>query len=238
MPRGPRVSARPRRLLVVAAHPDDETLGCGASVARWVGEGSRADLLVLGEGVTSRSARREPLKVRRALSALDRDLRSAARLLGFSSVSHAAFPDNRFDDANLLDIVKAIEAVRDATRPDWVLTHHPGDLNLDHVLVSRAVVTAFRPLAGTHLRRLLSFEVPSSTEFGLPLRGPAFRPNLFVDVSKTLGRKCRAMNRFRSERRRPPHPRSESALRALATLRGAAAGLAVAEAFEILWERA
>jgi LmbE family N-acetylglucosaminyl deacetylase len=219
------------RVLVVAAHPDDEVLGAGGTIARHVDRGDRVTILICGEGITSRFDARGDTPVA-SLASLARDARAAATVLGVADLRFVGLPDNRFDDVPLLDVVKAIEEVKVDTRPTIVYTHHGGDLNIDHEVVHRATLTAFRPLPGEPLRELLAFEVASSTEWG-PAAG-AFTPNRYVAIDATLARKVRAMAAYRSEARAFPHPRSARAIRAKAAVRGSEAGLAAAEACAVV----
>lgn len=219
--------------LVVAAHPDDEVLGCGGAIARMADEGWAVDVLILAEGLTSREPVRDASGHRAGLDALGECARRAAAILGARGVRLESFPDNRMDGVELLDVVKCIEREIERCRPVRVLTHHLGDVNVDHGVVHRAVAAACRPLPGTCVREVLYFEVASSTEWSGAHSLPAFRPNLFIDIGATLERKLRALDEYRSELRPFPHPRSLAAVEHLARWRGASAGCAAAEAFEI-----
>lgn len=221
------------RVLVVAAHPDDEVLGCGATVARLADAGGEVTLAILGEGITSRYADRgeaEPA----LLEQLGGDARRAAEILGASDCVLHDLPDNRFDSVPMLDVVKVVESLVARVQPQTIFTHHSGDLNVDHGVVHRAVLTATRPVAGSAVRRVLAFEIPSSTEWAFGRFEPAFRPNVFVDVSATLHRKLAAMRAYETEARPFPHPRSDEALEALARHRGSSVGVRAAEAFELI----
>lgn len=224
------------RTLVIAAHPDDEVLGAGASIARWIDEGRDVRIAILGEGATSRSARREDTDPA-LVAALKRKAASAAAILGAPPPRMAGLADNRFDTLPLLDLVRVVEALVAEFEPELVLTHHGGDLNVDHGLTFRAVLTALRPMQGTRVRELRVFEIPSSTEWSFGRVGASFRPDVFVDVSATLHRKLEAMACYESESRPFPHPRSPQALEALARTRGAQVGFLAAEAFETIWRR-
>jgi LmbE family N-acetylglucosaminyl deacetylase len=220
-------------VMVIAAHPDDEVLGCGGTLAHH----SAADdvrIVILGEGLTSRSPQRAGAPAG-TLDELRRDALAAGAVLGARSVEFGGLPDNRFDEMSLLDIVKQVEGWIAAHRPDVVYTHHPGDLNIDHGITFRAVLTATRPGASPYqVRDLLAFETLSATEWAFERIGTPFRPNVFTDVSATIDRKLDAMSRYRSESRPAPHPRSPEKIRALAAHRGAASGVAYAEAFELI----
>jgi len=220
------------KTLVIAAHPDDEVLGAGASIARWLDEGRKVNLAILGEGATSREATN-----RRAVAVLERTAIEAARRLGAAPPRFLGLPDNRFDSLPLLEIVQRVESLIEEFQPELVLTHHGGDLNVDHALTFRAVLTALRPMQGGRVRELRTFEIASSTEWAFGRFEPAFRPNCFVEVSATLQRKLDAMECYESEARAFPHPRSSQALEALARTRGAQSGFMAAEAFETIWRR-
>lgn len=223
-------------VVVVAAHPDDEVLGCGATIARLAHEGANVHIAILGEGITSRSADRSASKSVE-IEGLHKNAREAAKLLGAKSVSLHNLPDNRFDTVPLLEIVKTVEALVEERKPEVIYTHHGSDLNVDHQLTNKAVLTATRPVAGgLRIREVLAFEVPSSTDWSFQQLAPVFRPNVFFDISGTLELKLRAMEIYKSEVRAFPHPRSRQALEAVARRWGSIAGLQAAEAFELIRE--
>jgi LmbE family N-acetylglucosaminyl deacetylase len=220
-------------VLVVAAHPDDEVLGCGATVARLAGEGHPVHIAILGEGISSRYRRREDADPAE-LDALQACSRRASEALGATALTALRLPDNRFDTVPFLDIVHLVERVLDDVGPSVVYTHHPGDLNIDHVITFRAVLTATRPISSCLVRDLYSFEVPSSTEWAFERGDRGFRPNVFFDVSATIETKVRAMALYEGECRAFPHPRSPEVLRAIAQRWGSVAGVSHAEAFELI----
>lgn len=220
----------PKTVLVVAAHPDDEVLGCGGTIARSVDQGVTVHVAFLADGVFSRTSESgaqpdEELQVRRATA------QKANKILGVKSVSFGDFPDNRMDTVALLDIVKNVEDLIVKHQPDTIFTHHAGDLNIDHRRTHEAVVTACRPRLGHPVKTILCFEVPSSTEWQVPGSGPFFAPNWFVDISKTLDRKMAALNAYATELCPWPHPRSLQGIDHLARWRGAVIGAEAAEAF-------
>jgi LmbE family N-acetylglucosaminyl deacetylase len=212
------------KVLVVAAHPDDEVLGCGATIARHAAAGDEVRVLILAEGITSRGKSA-------GLARLRRSAQAANRRLGVRKLELGRFPDNRMDGEDLLDVVRFIERRVDAFAPALVYTHHAGDLNVDHQVTHRAVLTACRPLPGSSVVRILCFEVPSSTEWQSPAAAPTFAPNWFCDVSATLAVKLDALRAYAGEMRKWPHPRSLSAVEHLARWRGATVGVDAAEAF-------
>jgi len=219
--------------LVIAAHPDDEVLGCGGTVAGLARAGQDLYIAVLGEGVTSRYEKREEAD-QAEIEKLDIQCRQAAELLGAKEIFRYQLPDNRFDTVPLLKIIKIIEELIDRLRPRVVYTHHGGDLNVDHILTCRAVLTATRSVPGQPVKEIYSFEVPSSTEWAFQRFAPAFSPNVFVDITGTLDVKIEALKRYENEIRPFPHPRSPEAVKALSTRWGSLAGCPAAEAFELV----
>lgn len=220
-------------VLVVAAHPDDEVLGAGAAMATHARRGDRVTALILGEGVTSRSATRSGADAA-GIASLRAQAQRANELLGCRDVRLGDLPDNRFDSIDLLDVVKRVEAVVDEVRPEVVYTHFHGDLNVDHAVAARAALTACRPLAGAPVRRVLAFEVPSSTGWGFP--DHPFAPTVFLDAAPALELKLEAMRTYASEVREAPHPRAPQALAERARTWGSQVGLAAAEPFMLIRE--
>jgi LmbE family N-acetylglucosaminyl deacetylase len=220
-------------ILVLAAHPDDEVLGCGGTIARRVEEGEQVYISILGEGITSRYNEREEAD-QQLVDALEETGREVAELLGAKEVYSHNFPDNRFDTVPLLDVVKTIEDLIDEIQPEIVYTQHGGDLNIDHNIVYRATLTATRPMTDCPVRKVYAYEVASSTEWAFQEFSPPFRPNTFVDISETLEKKIDAMEMYESEARSYPHPRAPESLRAIARNWGRTVGLQAAEAFELV----
>ncbi len=220
-------------VLVIAAHPDDEVLGCGGTAARLVQEGRDVYFAILGEGITSRHVHRDAADADQ-LARLHRQAHAAAGKVGVKNVLLHQMPDNRLDTVPLLEVVKLVEELVERLKPEVIYTHHNGDLNVDHGIISRAVLTATRPMIGQPVREIYAFEVPSSTEWAFQRIEPSFRPNVFMDITRTLEAKIAAMECYETEARRFPHPRSPEALRALATRWGTVVGCAAAEAFELV----
>lgn len=220
-------------VLVVAAHPDDEILGCGGTMARLAREGQDVKIAIMAEGLTSRNPQRAQTG-RQELDHLHSRAQMAGKKVGASEIVLCQLPDNRLDTVPLLDVVKLVEGLIERFRPEVIYTHHPGDLNIDHGVVYRAVLTATRPMVGQCVREVYSFEVPSSTEWAFQRIDPAFRPNVFVDIAETLETKVAALACYDTETRPFPHPRSAEALRAIAARWGSVAGFQAAEAFEVV----
>jgi len=221
-------------VLVVAAHPDDEVLGCGGTIARHADAGDQVQVLIVAEGATSRQQQYDRSQADDELFALAQAAQQAGVILGAQDVELLDFPDNRLDSLDRLDLVKQIEERIARHQPQVVYLHHAGDVNVDHRRLHEAVVTACRPTPSQPVRRLLSFEVASSTEWQPPGSAPAFQPNWFVDISAQWPRKREALAAYASEMRPWPHARSVEALEHLARWRGAQVGLEAAEAFCLL----
>ena len=220
-------------ILVVAAHPDDEVLGCGGTIAKLASEGHAVSILILGEGVTSRFS--DPKDANpKELEKLHTQAKSIGAFLGAKEVTLAKLPDNRFDSIDLLDVIKVIEDEVNRFKPEIVYTQHGGDLNVDHAITFRAVLTATRPLKGCSVKKVYGYEVHSSSEWAFQQFAPVFYPNTFVDIGATLEKKIQAMAMYEGEARPFPHPRSPEALRAGALKWGSVAGVPAAEAFQLI----
>ena len=219
-------------VLIVAAHPDDEVLGCGGTIAKLAVD-RPVHIVILGEGISSRYDARQEADAA-SLQQLRGDAEAVAAMLGAKSLTLEGLPDNRFDELPLLDVIKRVERLVKALKPTVIYTHHPGDLNIDHLVTFRAVMTATRPTAGCPVRDIYTFEVGSSTEWAFQQFEPVFRPNVFVDISETLDVKVAAMARYESEARVFPHPRSGQALRVAAQRWGSVTELPAAEAFHLV----
>ncbi len=213
------------KVMVVAAHPDDEVLGVGGTVLRHARKGDSVDLIIVGEGAASRGGGDQA-----AIDNLRECARKAASMLGANPPVMLGFPDNRLDSVDFLDVVQAVESQIERLRPDLIYTHHRGDLNIDHRIVHEAVRTAARPLPGCSVRAIYAFETVSSSEWG----AVPFLPAYFVDISASLSFKLGALAAYESEMRPFPHARSLSAVEALAKVRGASACMEAAEAFEVV----
>jgi len=222
-------------ILVIAAHPDDEILGCGGTIAKHSSQGDQVHALILAEGLTSRNynATEAYVDTPEALAKLTECTKKACSIVGAASVAFTGFPDNKMDSVSLLDIIKPIEAKIREVNPEIIYTHQPGCLNIDHQLTHRATVTAARALPGAQIKTLLFFESPSSSEWQVPGGGSAFVPNWFVDIEDTLELKLKALKAYDSEMRAFPHPRSYEGISNLAKYRGASAGFKAAEAFTL-----
>ncbi|EHN13950.1 MULTISPECIES: PIG-L deacetylase family protein [Clostridium] len=221
-----------KKILVIAAHPDDEILGVGGTVLKHTKDGDECFGLILGEGMTSRYNKREladSIKVEK----LHEDTYKAAKIIGYKKVYMENLPDNRFDSVSLLDIIKIIEKHIENIKPDIIYTHFGGDLNIDHKMTFEAVLTATRPIGNEYVKEIYAFETVSSTEWNFS--NPSnFKPNYFIDITETLDGKLKAMEYYKSELREFPHPRSNKNLEASALKWGSVISRDYAEAFEVI----
>jgi N-acetylglucosamine malate deacetylase 1 len=217
------------KVLVVAAHPDDEVLGCGGTIAKHTSQGDQVTSLFLADGVGARGTdNRDALAERMAAAA------AAAEILGCESPRHENLPDNQLDTLPLLELAQAVERAVEDLQPDRIYTHHRGDLNVDHQLTHDSVLTACRPLPGRSVTSIYAFETLSSTEWSGPYSDRVFLPNHFENIDGFLDKKLAALGAYDAEMAAFPHPRSPEAVRALAILRGAHSGFHAAEAFMLL----
>lgn len=224
---------RMNRILVVAAHPDDDVLGCGATIRKLVIEGWAVRVIFLGEGTTCRfpeeeidseDARAEILHRRNC--AID-----ALGVLGVQDFHLYELPCGRFDTVPILHLARLVEKEIEYFCPDTIFTHFENDTNNDHRLAFQATLQATRPGALNRVANLLSFEVASSTEWRFV---DCFQPNFFVDVENEIEWKIQALAKYDTEQRPFPFPRSPEGLRAQSMVRGMQAGLRAAEAFSIV----
>ncbi|MDT0649643.1 PIG-L deacetylase family protein [Autumnicola edwardsiae] len=229
-------SLRNKRILVVVAHPDDELLGLGATMYKLIKDYScKIRVVILGEGITSRSEIRDQLKWKRELEIHRKNIASAQRAIGYESVGIYDFPDNRFDTVALLDIIKVVEKEKQKFDPEVVFTHHGGDVNVDHQRTFEAVITSCRPLASERVKTIITFETPSGTEWRAATDPRHFIPNFFVEVSNEgLEAKIKGMESYEFEKRKFPHPRSPEALRIQSQRWGIVVGATYAEAFSVV----
>ena len=225
-----------KRIMIVAAHPDDELLGLGATMHKLIKEqGILTRVIILGEGITSRSDARNTELWKETLEKHHQNVEIARQCIGYHSVQAYNFSDNRFDSHALLDIVKVVEHEKEQFRPDFIFTHHGGDLNIDHQMTFQAVMTATRPMEDEPVKAVFAFETPSASEWQATCDPRHFMPNLYMEISEAdLKAKCDAIAAYEFESRTFPHPRSSEALKILAQYRGYTIGKQFAEAFQIV----
>ncbi|MBT5400692.1 PIG-L family deacetylase [bacterium] len=215
-------------VLIVAAHPDDEVLGCGGVIAKHIDDNDNVSVVFMADGVESRNYQDFESNISdRKTHAL-----KACSILGVNNPIFLNFPDNRMDSIPLLDVIKSIEKIIDKLSPTIIYTHNDSDLNIDHRITYQAVMTSCRPQQGSSIKKIYLFEVLSSTEWSLSSYG-SFVPNCFVDITNFIDVKIDALNEYLYEINEFPHPRSVEAVKALAKIRGSSSGFMYAEAFKV-----
>ena len=215
------------QVLIIVAHPDDEALGCAGTIAKHIAEGDSVNILFMTNGVSARNN----------INVIDEKIRSegminAMKTLGVDKYQCFDFPDNKMDTLALLTVVQAIEKVINNIQPNVIYTHFAYDLNIDHRITHKAVMTACRPILGSSVKKIFSFEVLSSTEWQSH-SVPKFSGNYIVNISQYWQKKKQVLACYQQELRDFPHSRSLECIEALATLRGATHGFTKAEAFQV-----
>jgi LmbE family N-acetylglucosaminyl deacetylase len=216
-----------KNVLVVAAHPDDEVLGCGGVMSRHAAEGDRVTVLVATRGTPE-------LYPSEWIERLLGELRVAHQLLGVSSTHFLDFPAPKLDTVPGYALANGIAGTIQLVQPEIIYVPHRGDIHADHQAVYEAALVAARPINDCPVRTILSYETLSETEWAAPAGDQVFIPTVFVDISEHLERKLEAMACYQTQLRPAPHPRSLQTIEALARLRGATVGLAAAEAFQLV----
>ena len=227
-------------ILVIAAHPDDEVLGMGGTIKKYTKNKHNVKIVIMATGIFARrspnytnSTRYEINKnatktMEENLISLRDDAKKAARIMGVNDIEFMDFPDNEMDKVSNLEVTKKIESIIEQFKPSTVFTHSQYDVNVDHRILYDATITATRPTSNCVVKKVISFEVPSSTEWYFPSR---FSPNLFVDIHKELNVKIKALMAYKNEMRSFPHPRSAKAIDVIAKRWGTVSGFNAAEAF-------
>jgi len=214
-------------VLIIAAHPDDEVLGCGGTIVKHVLGGDHVSIVFMTNGESSRDN-----ILLDNITSRSKDCKEAIEVLGIKSVMNFDFPDNMMDQVPLLEVTKSIESAIDRFKPSVVYTHFSEDLNVDHRITHQAVMTACRPQSWSPVKSIFCFEVLSATEWNSHTKSK-FNPNKFVDVSDVWPTKLLALEKYSKEMRVFPHSRSIETVEALSIYRGATVGLKKAEAFQI-----
>jgi LmbE family N-acetylglucosaminyl deacetylase len=225
-----------KRVLVVVAHPDDELLGLGGTINKAIHEyNAFVRVVILGEGLTSRTEQRDIKKWEEGLRIHRNNIKAAQKYIGYQELSIHQLPDNRFDSLDLLDIVKLIENEKLEFCPDYIFTHHGGDLNIDHQRTFEALITATRPMESETVKGIFVFDTPSATEWKPSTDPRHFIPNIYVELSeKNIQSKINGMECYEFEKRSYPHPRSSKALYIAAQNNGITIGVLFAEVFMLV----
>lgn len=219
-----------KKILVVVAHPDDEVLGMGGTIAKYVYEGNEVAVLIVTDGSTSQY-KNDP-QLENILKQKKQETENATRILGVSKVYYGGLPDMRLDVTAHTEVNNAIERVIEDFDPDIIYTHFEGDVNRDHQCVYESVLVACRPVPGQKIKELYSFSVPSSTEWNAQNSKSVFAPNTYVELSdEMIEKKYAAMAEYVTELRDFPHPRSIETLKILDQAVGLQVGVRIAESF-------
>ena len=218
-------------IAVIAAHPDDEVLGVGGTIARHCHMGDRVDILFLSDGVTGRDKHYDPKSRSKEIGARQQAAEVCGKLAGVKSIEFESYPNLRMDREPLLEVVQKIEDRLNRWQPEIVYAHHSSDTNIDHRVCFDATMVACRPTPENLVRSIRCFEVASSTEYSVPSLGASFVPNLYIDISRYLDRKLEMLAEYGAEMRAPPFPRSDKIIEMKAIVRGSEVGLNAAEAF-------
>ena len=216
------------KILVVAAHPDDETIGCGGTIAKHVSGGDEVGIITLTNGVSARTGANKEDQLKRTEAA-----EKAMNLLGAEWIGKGDFSDNGMDENPMLEIIRFIESYKDSFYPEIIYTHTSHDLNVDHRVTTTAVLTAFRPQPEESYKEIRLFEESSSSDFTADSLHGSFKPNLFIDITNFMTFKMEALKFYDTEMREYPHSRSYMNIESVAKYRGASVGIPYAEAFEI-----
>lgn len=217
------------KVLAVVAHSDDESIGIGGTLARHSLSGDKVFAISLTNGVSSRKCFNES-----DIEDRNKAAKKASSILGFEWLESGMFPDNEMDTVSLLKVAQEIESAKDKVNPDIIYTHSFSDLNIDHQIINKAVLIAFRPQPNEIYKEIRTFEVASSTEYSYKNTSGFFYPNLFVNIKNTWSLKEKALKCYENELREKPHPRSLNGIKNLALLRGNQCGLELAEGFEVV----
>ncbi len=215
------------KILVCAAHPDDETYGAGGTILRHTALGDEVRLVIFTKPYP-------PDWDRDLIAEKREETENSVGILGVRRVQFLDYPTAKLDTVPQKELIDDLRKIITDYSPEIVYTTHYNDIHQDHRSVFHAVVVAARPIPNSPVKRILAYELLSSTEWGGHFSGKAFQPNFYVDISSTLRTKLEAISQYRSELKSYPHPRSLETVEALAKKRGSEAGLAAAEAFEVV----
>ena len=231
------------KILVIAAHPDDEVLGMGGTITKYVKNGDSVKIIIMATGIFSRRSFNNTNasvyevdesvlgEMSKQVQNLQKDAIKASKIMGVKDVEFLNFPDNEMDKKSNLEITKKIESIISKFKPDIVFTHSQHDINIDHRMIYDATITATRPFSKFKVKEVISFEVPSSTEWYFPSK---FSPNMFIDINKELPTKIKALSAYKTEINNFPHPRSAEGLEIIAKRWGTVSAFNAAEAFYIV----
>lgn len=219
-----------KKVLVVAPHPDDETIGCGGTLLRHKDVGDEIHWLIITHILEEKGFSESKIKTR------NKEIENVKTMYPFETIHHLKFPTAELETIKIGTLIQTISGVIHKLRPEIIYVPYPGDVHTDHEIVFNATIACTKSFRYPFVKKVLAYETLSETDFGINPDHNGFRPNLFVDISKYLDKKIEIMKMFESEIGDFPFPRSEKAIRSLAAVRGAACGAQAAESFMILRE--
>lgn len=219
------MSSTSKNILILAAHPDDEVLGCGGVIQKHVAEGCQVFVGIVTDGSSSQY----PSDTQKNYTKI-KECEAANKLLGVTEVAFLNLPDMKLDTVPHIELNNRINELVEKIRPNIIYTHSKSDLNLDHVAIAHSTEVVSRP-GKDYLEKVLAYEVLSSSEWS---RMETFQPNVFVDVEQYLEKKVKALELYKTEYREYPHPRSSEGIQTLAQYRGLQSGFRKAEAFKLI----
>jgi len=214
------------KILVISAHPDDETLGLGGTLCYHIEEGDEIKILIFADGETARENSESKVKIRQEQA------RKAIKEIGINAIEFLNYPDQQLDIIPLKDLARNIEDEIKKFEPNIVYTHYWGDVNQDHKRLFEATLIACRPVPNSKIEQILCYETPSSTEWGNSFENN--RPNSFVNIEKFLDKKIKAIENYADELKLFPHPRSKESITNRAMYWGSSIGIHYAEAFYVI----
>lgn len=215
------------KVLIIAPHPDDEVLGCGGTIAKHASAGDEVYLCVVTKAYSPEWPESE-------VEERKKEVLRVSEILGIKKTYFLDLPTVKLDTLPQKELNEAISQVVNEVRPEIVYVPHRGDVNRDHQLVFDSTMVATRPAHHPFIKKVLAYESLSETEWAAPFAENAFIPNVFVNISRTLETKLKAMSEYKLELKQFPHPRSLEAISALAKIRGTQANLNAAEAFVLI----
>jgi len=216
------------KILITCAHPDDETLGMGGTIFLHAKNGDEIFVLVFTDGELSRGKAKSNIKKRKEQST------KAFSILGITKSKFLKYEDQKLDIIPLIKLAKEIEKIIISWKPDIVYTHYWGDVNQDHRAVFKATQIATRPMPTSNIKKLICFEIPASSEWGIPTE--VFKPNFFINIKSSINKKILAFKKYEKEVMKFPHPRSEEGINNRAKYWGSTIGVQLVEAFISLRE--
>ena len=221
------------KVLVIAPHPDDETLGCSGTLLKHRSSGDETHWLILTNISTRDGWKSEKVNLRQE------EIKKVSKAYGFKSVMKLDFPTMKLDTIPISELVNKISNAIKKVKPHFIYLNDQNDIHTDHQIVFKAVMSSVKSFRHSYIRRILNYETLSETEFAALSDGDyGFQPNVFVDITKFFEQKCKIMLEYTSEVMDPPYPRSLDVIEALAKYRGSRIGVKYAEAFSLLYEKA